>query len=101
MATTIICNQFHVDSTQHNDLEKFFGSPTYLLLREVVASKCIEAQVNSMNAALYPNNTDADAIRILEQTKAANYNTVLDLLDDISQDPQKWVTVKMEHNSNK
>ena len=63
----------------------------------MVVAKCIEAQVESMNAALYPANEHAEMKRNAEQVKAVNYNTILDLLDELSSSDEKWFIVQLDH----
>lgn len=99
MPATITCSRLPVAPTQRGDLEKLFGSPAFLLLKELVAAHCIVAQVDSMNAALYPGNDAAEDKRKLEQEKAAEWNAVLDMLDELSGNEQEWFTVKLEHNN--
>lgn len=99
MPATITCSRLPVAPTQRGDLEKLFSSPTFLLLKELVAARCIDAQVKSMNAALYPANEAAKEQQTTQQEAAINWNNVLDRLDDLSSGEQEWFTVKLEHNN--
>jgi hypothetical protein len=99
MAVTITYSRIPVDPTQRADLEKLFGSPAFLLLKEMVAASCITCQVDAMNAALYPDNEDAETEVKSCRAKAAGYNNVLDILDDMSGEEENWFTVKLEHNN--
>lgn len=99
MPATIIYARLPVDATQRGDLEKLFGSPAFLLLKELVAARCIVDQVDSMNAALYPESESAKEKQSVTQASAADWNKVLDRLDDLSKGEQEWFTVKLEHNN--
>lgn len=99
MATTIVCQPYPATSPQRADLEKLFASPGFILLKEVVSAHCITAQVKAMNAALYPDSEAGNSIRDAEASKAASLNRVLDLLDDLSKNDSKWITVQLTHNN--
>lgn len=97
MPATIIVTRPAVGATQRADLEKLFASPSYLLLREIVASRCIAHQAEAMNAALYPDNEDAKVRFEVERQKASDCNKVLDMLDDLQEKAEEWTVVKLEH----
>lgn len=97
MAVTISCSRLPVDPTQRGDLEKMFGSSPFLLFKEMVGARCIMAQVDAMNAALYPDNEDAKLKFEAEQKRASDYARMLDMLDSIGAEEQNWFTVKLEH----
>lgn len=97
MPATIICSRLPADATQRGDLEKLFGSPAFLFLKEMVASRCIEAQVESMNAGLYGDNEAAVEKKAAALNRASDLNKILDLLDDLSGKEDEWFTVKLEH----
>lgn len=97
MSATIITSRLPAGTTQRADLEKMFASPAYIFLKEMVVSKCVIHQVESMNAGLYPQNDDAVAKHEAEKGKAAVLKSLLDMLDDIEKNEQEWFTVKLEH----
>lgn len=99
MANTIVCQPYPATSSQRADLEKLFASPAFLLLKEVIASHCITAQVKAMNAGLHPDSEAATAEKAGEELKAIHYNLALDLLDDLSKNDSKWFTVQLTHNN--
>ena len=52
-----------------------------------------------MNAALYPANGRATEEQQAEENSAWKLNAVLDLLDDLSKNDSKWITVQLTHNN--
>lgn len=98
-AATIVISRLPAGATQRKELEKLFASPTYLFFKEMVASKCISHQVESMNAALYPDNEDAVAKHEVEKRKASIVKALLDVLDDLEKKEDEWFTVKLEHTN--
>lgn len=97
MPATIIVSRLPAGTTQRADLEKLFASPAYLFFKEMVVSRCIIHQVESMNAGLYPENEDAAAKCEVEKKKAAALRSMLDVLDDLEKKEEEWFTVKLEH----
>lgn len=97
MPETIIFTPIPADATRQGILRDLFGSPGFSLLKEMVAAKCIEAQVEAMNARLYPKNEEAAAKAEARERQAAEYSRCLDLLDDLAEKEQEWFTVKLEH----
>lgn len=96
MAATIVATREAADPTRRADLEKLFASPAFLFLKEMVASRCVLHQTEAMNAALYQDNIEADVKAEYERKKAADFNKVLDLLDDLGKKEEEWFTVKLE-----
>lgn len=97
MPETVIVTRLPADATQQATLQSVFSSPGFSLLKEMVAARCIVAQVEAMNARLYPRNEAAEATATENERRAAEYNRCLDILDDISQKEDDWFTVKLEH----
>ncbi len=97
MPETIIVTRLPADATQRTTLQSLFGSPGFSLLKEMVAARCIQSQVEAMNARLYPSNEGAASAAVEEERMAAEYNRTLDILDDIAQKEDEWFTVKLEH----
>lgn len=98
MPATIVVTRLPVVAAQHGLLQTLFASPSYSLLKEVVAAKCIEAQVNMANAALYPNNDGANATASEMSRRASELAKCLDILDEIGEKEEEWYTVKIEHS---
>ena len=95
MPATIIASKEPCAPAQRASLEALFASPGLLLLKEVIASRCIGHQVEAMNAKLYSENDHAQVSAALNTEKAAKYNQLLDLLYDLEAE-QNWFTVKLE-----
>jgi hypothetical protein len=96
MPVTLVCARQPADPTRRGDLEKLFGSPAFLFFKEMVVSRCVESQVEAMNAALYQANDIASEKLKASCNKAVELNLILDLLDDLSKNEQEWFTVKVE-----
>lgn len=96
MPVTIASTRQPLDATQQGSLRKLFDSPAFSLLKEVVSSKCIEQQINAMNATLYPKNEAAIEDAKLGMESAAQLSDLLDILDDLEKEEQEWWTIKVE-----
>lgn len=96
MPVTIVATRQPLDATQQGLLRNLFDSPAFSLLKEVVVARCIDRQVEAINAALYPNSETATDVAAHEIAAASGLNTILDLLDDLSKEEQEWWTIKME-----
>jgi hypothetical protein len=96
MSATIVVTRLPAGTTQKAELEKLFASPSYLFFKEMVVSRCVLHQVDSMNAGLYPENEDAAAKCDVEKKKAAIMKALLDVLDDLEKKEDEWFTVKLE-----
>lgn len=59
-------------------------------------ARCIERQVLSMNAALYPQSEHAAEDAKRDAAAAYLLNAVLDVLDDLAKKEQEWWTVSIE-----
>lgn len=96
MPVTLVCARQPAEPTRRGDLEKMFVSPAFLFFKEMVVSRCVESQVEAMNATLYPGNQAAEVDAAIATKKAVDFNKALDLLDDLSKNEQEWFTVKVE-----
>lgn len=96
MQGTILISRRPADATQQAELRKLFASSGYLILKEMVAARCSEAQVHAMTALLYPENDVAVADQKTNKDLAIQLNAFLDMLDDFEKKDQDWFTVKVE-----
>ncbi len=92
----ILTRQTHLDATQAKLLQEVFVSQGYILLKEVVASRCVELQVESINRQLYPSNEASQAISAEKLAHARELNTLLQTLDELEQDKARWYVVTPE-----
>jgi len=96
---TIKATSVPLNPAQSAQMDKLFSSPEYLLLLKVIESKSIEAQVGSMNAMLYAGNSERAAEDGKDlRDEASQYNSVLDLLDQLSKNREEWVTVDLKQS---
>lgn len=98
MPATIVVTRLPVLATERGILQTLFASAGLSLLKEMVAAKCIEAQVDMANAMLYPNNESAAATSKEMARRAAEYGRCLDILDEIGEKEEEWYTIKTEHS---
>lgn len=96
MPATLIPTRQPLDATQQGLLRTMFGSPAFSLFKEMVVARCIDRQINALNAALYPENEVASNTAQTEMTEAVALNGLLDLLDDLENQEQEWWTIKVE-----
>lgn len=59
-------------------------------------ARCVESQVNAMNAALYPQSEHAAEDASRNSADAYLFNAVLDVLDDLVKKEQDWWTVSIQ-----
>jgi len=96
MPVTIRTTRLAADTTQRANLEKLFSSQGFLTFKEMVVSRCAEAQVKAMNALTYPDNSQA-ALDLKDNTDlAVKLNGFLDLLDDFEKRVDEWFTTQVE-----
>lgn len=93
----ILFTRIPVLDTQLDALRTLLSSPGFSLLKEVVSAKCIEAQVDAMNARLYPSHDVAQTEATEKERKAADFSKCLEILDDLQEKEQEWFTAKLEH----
>lgn len=96
MPVTFTPTRLPADATQQAELRKFFNSEIFTLLKEMVAAHCAQHQINAMRVLLYPDNEKAKLIAGEETARAALFNSLLDMLDDISKKEEEWFTVRTE-----
>jgi len=85
-----------LDQNQRTELAKFFESPTFNLLKEVVAANCAVHQMEAMNRALYPDNEAMRETCEGARAEAIRLNSALDVLDGLAKSEQKWFTATIE-----
>lgn len=95
MPVTVIVTRQPVDATQQGYLRSLFSSPGFSLLKELVASKCIEKQAQSMNMQLYPQNENAVERAAAFAKEAVGFSDALDVIADLEKN-DLWWTVKLE-----
>lgn len=98
MPATIFATRLPLIATQVGNLQTLFASPGLSLLKEMVAAKCIEAQIEMANAMLYPNSESASVTAKEMARRAAEYGRCLDILDEIGEKEEEWYTIKIEHS---
>lgn len=97
MPETIFPTKVPADAIQRGHLQTLFSSPGFSLLKEMIAARCIEAQVEAMNMRLYPKNPVAVGGADEKEFEARLLNGCLEYLDFFSGSDQEWHTVKLEH----
>lgn len=95
MPDTIIASRIPADATQRGHLEKLFTHPGFQLLRESVASRVAEHQVDGMNAELYETEAAKDKAA-MAKAKAVLFRHMLEVLDVMSKNPDECYTIKLE-----
>ncbi len=97
MAVTVHVTKFPVDNSKRQLLEKLFASPEYSLLREIINSHCVNAQIAGMQALVYKDHNDRAKAELDTHTaQATAYSKTLDVLDEIGKSEQEWFTVTLE-----
>lgn len=95
MNGSILTTRIPVDQKQRDGLRTMFASGDYLTLREVISAHCVEAQIDSGNKALYANE-NAKLQSEASKTRAAQFNTVLDVLDFLERNGEEWFRISLE-----
>lgn len=99
MAVTIAPTRKPVDATQLVYLRDLLVAPGFQILKELVASRCAEHQVNAMNRQLYPDNQTAVEGAHFSFMEAIKCAQVLDIITDIEADaatPEKLYVVNLQ-----
>lgn len=96
MRVTIEPLRRSADPTQVSELNKLFTHQGYIILREMIASRCAEAQIKAATGMVYPGNEDAEAQKKHYTEEAIKLNSFLDFLDDFQEKPDEWFTMKIE-----
>lgn len=96
MATTIVSSHRPLDASQADQLRKLFVSPEFTILKELLVSKCIEAQLSAVYALVYPNSPKATNDLAGATSEAVKVNALLDLLDDLEKNEEKWTVIQVE-----
>ena len=97
MPVTVHVTRQPADATQQGYLRSLFSSPGFSLLKEMVASRCVEKQASAMNAELYPDNPVAVENTDTYIKAAIRYSQALDVLLDLeSCQPLEWWTAQLE-----
>lgn len=93
----IVANRFNADPTQRKLLQDLFVSPGYSLLKELVVSRCVEKQVETMNLQLFPDN-ETSIERARDSLAQARFmSNALELLDELEKKEALWYTVQLNH----
>lgn len=95
----ILTRRLHLDATQAKLLQELFLSQGYILLKGVVASRCVELQIESINRQLYPTNEISSEIAKDSLAEARDYNAILQTLDDLEANKARWYTVTPERRT--
>lgn len=93
----IVASRFFADATQRKLLQDLFVSPGYSLLKELVVSRCIERQVDSINLQLYPLNEISVEKAKDALAEARFLSSTLELLDELQSKEASWYTVQLNH----
>lgn len=95
---TIIATNLLVNPDQKGLLLKLFASPEFSLLKQLIISKAIVSQVESMNIALYEDTSEtAKLMAESQRRRAAFLQAMLDELDTLSVKEEAWSFVALEH----
>ena len=95
MPVTLIATRLPADATQRELLKVLFGSPGFQLLKEMVASHAVDSQIEAMNRAINPSESNNE-IGSSAMQKAIQFGFCRDLLDDIGTKDQMWFTVRVD-----
>lgn len=88
--------RLQLDATQMKQLRELFVSQGYILLKGVVASRCVELQIDSINRQLYPSNEMSVERAKDSIAEARELNAILQILDELEGDEARWYTVTPE-----
>lgn len=95
--TTILVEKVPLNADKKALVATLFASEGYSLLREMIISRCIEAQIPAMQAQAYRDISDKakdDAevtLKVVRELSAA-----LDLLDELQQKEDDWHLVNLK-----
>ena len=78
-------------------LKTMFESPGYLLLKELLAANAVKHEAAIINMEPYSEHNQVVVDQVnAAKFKAATYSAFLDALDDVEQNHNLWLRVKLE-----
>lgn len=90
MPETIVVERKFLERVQKEHVNSMMAHPGYSIFKELLAAKCVTAQVKAMNSMLYPDTDRAKDVAKNEAEKASKYRNFLDFLDELEKNEADW-----------